>query len=93
MTNPMIAARTALKDAVKYALDTEVDASTQMELWRHFQGVSAICRELKLEETIEFKLSDSSFLSDYTVSADAFGAAAATDNISLTTNNDTVVFG
>lgn len=57
--NPLIQARNALKDAVKYALDNEVGPGTQAELWRHFQGVSAICRELDIEEPeVEFSVGE-----------------------------------
>ncbi len=78
--NPLIQARNALKDAVKYALDTEVDPGTQAELWRHYQGVSAICRELKVEESeVEFSVAGSADLydPDYNISEGLYNFGAA----------------
>ena len=78
--NPLIQARNALKDAVKYALDTEVDPGTQAELWRHFQGVSAICRELNVEEPeVEFSLAGSAEMydPDYNISDGLYNFGAA----------------
>lgn len=78
--NPLIQARNALKDAVKYALDTEVDPGTQAELWRHFQGVSAICRELNVEEPeVEFSVAGSAEMydPDYNISEGLYNFGAA----------------
>jgi hypothetical protein len=78
--NPLISARNALKDAVKYALDNEVGPGTQAELWRHFQGVSAICRELDIEEPmIEFNVAGSADLydPDYNISEGLYNFGAA----------------
>ena len=41
----------ALKDAVKAALDDNVDAALQCELWRHYQGVKQIAKQLEPAST------------------------------------------
>jgi len=78
--NPLISARNALKDAVKYALDNEVGPGTQAELWRHFQGVSAICRELDIEEpVVDFNVEGSAnyYDPDYNISEGLYNYGAA----------------
>ena len=37
----------ALKDAVKSALDDNVDANLQSEIWRHYQGMENIAKQLE----------------------------------------------
>ena len=39
----------ALRDAVKQALDDEVDSNLQGELWRHYQGMKSIASQLQPE--------------------------------------------
>ena len=104
--NPLNQARKALKDAVKYALDTEVDPGTQAELWRHYQGVSAICRELKVEDSeIQFSVGehfDGTHLYDPDANISqglyyspeeygSWGAAGPVDNISIDTSGKDVI--
>jgi len=43
---PYTKAVETLKECVKDAIDTNVDASTQGEIWRHYQGMKAIEKKL-----------------------------------------------
>ena len=44
--NPYLTAIQALEDCVKDAMENNVDASTQSEIWRHYQGIKAIAKQL-----------------------------------------------
>ncbi len=64
----------ALKECVKDAMDTNVDASTQSELWRHYQGIKAIEKQLG-RSSLSFNLDavdrvmDSAYDPDYNIAA------------------------
>ena len=44
--NPYLTAIQALENCVKDAMENNVDASTQSEIWRHYQGIKAIAKQL-----------------------------------------------
>ncbi|AET72780.1 hypothetical protein P29A0810_179 [Synechococcus phage S-CAM8] len=46
----------ALEECVKDAMENDVDPGLQMEIWRHYQGVKAIERQLPKEHNLSFKL-------------------------------------
>ena len=45
----------ALKECVTAAMNSDVDASTQGEIWRHYQGMKAIEKQLN-RTNLSFKL-------------------------------------
>ena len=65
----------ALENCVKDAMENDVDAGLQMELWRHYQGMKAIERQLPKETEYKFSLSGNddtiSFDPDYNVNVAA----------------------
>lgn len=46
----------ALEECVKDAMENDVDPGLQMEIWRHYQGLKAIQRQLPKETNLSFKL-------------------------------------
>ncbi len=82
----------ALKECVKDAMDTNVDASTQSELWRHYQGIKAIEKQIG-RSNLSFNLEGvdrvmEMYDPDYNVQAaqpvefgDAFGSYRAGDDV------------
>ena len=44
--NPYLTAIQALENCVKDAMENNVDASTQSEIWRHYQGIKSIAKQL-----------------------------------------------
>ncbi len=55
----LVAARDALRQALKTALDADADinASTLSELWRHYQGITSIEQNYKAFDKLNFDLS------------------------------------
>ena len=51
--NPYLTAIQALENCVKDAMENNVDASTQSEIWRHYQGIKSIAKQLD-QDTISF---------------------------------------
>ncbi|AOO15463.1 hypothetical protein W1080910_192 [Cyanophage S-RIM12 isolate W1_08_0910] len=54
--NPYQKAIKSLEECVKDAMENDVDPGLQMEIWRHYQGVKAIQRQLPKETNLSFKL-------------------------------------
>lgn len=46
----------ALEECVKDAMENDVDPGLQMEIWRHYQGMKAIDRQLPNPPRFSFKL-------------------------------------
>lgn len=46
----------ALEECVKDAMENDVDPGLQMEIWRHYQGLKSIQRQLPKETNLSFKL-------------------------------------
>ena len=46
----------ALEECVKDAMENDIDPGLQMEIWRHYQGMKAIDRQLPKESRFSFKL-------------------------------------
>ena len=53
--NPYLTAIQALENCVKDAMENNIDASTQSEIWRHYQGIKAIAKQLD-QDTINFNI-------------------------------------
>ena len=90
--NPYQKAADALKVAVKTALDDNVDANLQSEIWRHFQGMQNIADQLKDKTTdYNFSLSTSAFDPDYNITFPTGVVAADTINLD-SIGNDVITF-
>ena len=48
----------ALEECVKDAMENNVDPGLQMEIWRHYQGMKAIDRQLPKQKEYKFSLAD-----------------------------------
>ena len=65
----------ALEDCVKDAMENDVDAALQCEIWRHYQGMKALDRQLPEEHKFSFNLDavdrvmDSAYDPDYNIAA------------------------
>ena len=46
----------ALKECVKQSMESDVSSNTQGEIWRHYQGMKAIDRQLPQPPRFSFKL-------------------------------------
>ena len=56
----------ALEECVKDAMENNVDPGLQSEIWRHYQGMKAIDRQLPKEETkFSFSLDGADRVMDY----------------------------
>ncbi len=53
--NPYLTAIKALEDCVKDAMENNVDASTQSEIWKHYQGIKSIAKQLD-QDKISFNI-------------------------------------
>ena len=53
--NPYLTAIQALENCVKDAMENNIDASTQSEIWRHYQGIKAIAKQLD-QDKISFNI-------------------------------------
>jgi len=91
----------ALEECVKDAMENDVDPGLQMEIWRHYQGVKAIQRQLPKENNLSFKLDGidrvmEMYDSPYTTQDDYTAVAAQSVDIGLGgfgQGNDVITFG
>ncbi len=73
--NPYLTAIQALENCVKDAMENNVDANTQSEIWRHYQGIKAIAKQLE-QDKISFDINTDTITGiNYTVNDLAFDAA------------------
>ena len=77
----------ALKECVKDAIDSNVDASTQGEIWRHYQGMKAIEKQIG-RSSMSFKLDGIDRVMDY----DPDYNIAAGQPVDLNVGNDVITF-
>ncbi|WDS60976.1 hypothetical protein SBM1_00104 [Synechococcus phage S-BM1] len=54
----------ALKECVKNAMENDLDANTQGEIWRHYQGMKAIEKKVG-RSSLSFKLDSVDNVMDY----------------------------
>ena len=96
--NPYLTAIQALENCVKDAMENNVDASTQSEIWRHYQGIKAIAKQLD-QDKISLDINTDTITGvNYTVNDLAFDAmqpvtfpsAFSEDTITFNTGTDTV---
>ena len=77
----------ALKECVKDAMDSNVDASTQGEIWRHYQGMKAIEKQIG-RSGMSFKLDGIDRVMDY----DPDYNVVAGQPVDLNLGNDVITF-
>tara|TARA_R100000030_G_scaffold15704_1_gene10386 strand:+ start:109 stop:372 length:264 start_codon:yes stop_codon:yes gene_type:complete len=77
----------ALKECVKDAMDSNVDASTQGEIWRHYQGMKAIEKQIG-RSSMSFKLDGIDRVMDY----DPDYNIVAGQPVDLNVGNDVITF-
>ena len=90
----------ALEECVKDAMENDIDPGLQSEIWRHYQGMKAIDRQLPDAPKFSFKLDalDRAFDTipdtnavDGALDYYTYGAAQPVDSISLSTGGDDVI--
>tara|TARA_Y100000356_G_C11062274_1_gene184498 strand:- start:42 stop:323 length:282 start_codon:yes stop_codon:yes gene_type:complete len=81
----------ALEECVKDAMENDIDPGLQSEIWRHYQGMKAIDRQLPDAPKFSFKLDALDNAFDTTPDYYTYGAAQPVDNISIATGGDDVI--
>ena len=85
----------ALEECVKDAMENDVDPGLQSEIWRHYQGMKAIDRQLPKESRFSFKLDALDNAMDTTPETidylNSYLAAQPVDNISISTGGTDVI--
>ena len=90
--NPYLTAIQALEDCVKDALENNVDASIQTEIWRHYQGIKGIAKQLD-QDTIRINIdTDNLCTKTVTFSDPTDFPTGQSINLNLNTETDTVTF-
>ena len=93
--NPYLTAIQALENCVKDAMENNVDASTQSEIWKHYQGIKAISKQLD-QDTISFNIdTDNLTGANFTINDLAYDAGQPVDYITgshLTGGDDIITF-
>ena len=77
----------ALEDCIKDAMENDLDAALQCEIWRHYQGMKGIERQLPKEKKFSFKLDSI----DDILNIDIPPGPYAADTISISTGGDDVI--
>ena len=77
----------ALEECVKDAMDSNVDANTQGEIWRHYQGMKAIEKQIG-RSSMSFKLDGIDRVMDY----DPDYNIVAGQPVDLNVGNDVITF-
>ena len=80
----------ALEECVKDAMENDIDPGLQMEIWRHYQGMKAIDRQLPDEPKFSFKLDSVDRVMEYDSDYNIL-AAQPVGNISIATGGDDVI--
>ena len=86
--NPYQKAIKALEDCVKDAMENNIDPGLQSEIWRHYQGMKAIDRQLPDNPKFSFKLDALDDAMDY---VNIPPGPYAADTISLNTGGEDVI--
>ena len=74
-------------------MENDVDPGLQMEIWRHYQGMKAIERQLPKESRFSFSLDGADRVMDLYDPDYNIQAAQPVDNISISTGgNDVITF-
>ena len=80
----------ALEECVKDAMENDVDPGLQSEIWRHYQGMKAVNRQLPDEPKFSFKLDSVDRVMEYDPDYN-IQAAQPFDNISIATGGEDVI--
>ena len=89
--NPYLTAIQALENCVKDAMENNVDASTQSEIWRHYQGIKAISKQLD-QDTISFNIDTDNLTGvNFTVNDLAYDAGQPIDFTMPTQSGDDII--
>ena len=88
LMNPYLQAVKALENCVKDAMENNVDATTQSEIWRHYQGMKAIDKQIG--RTSNYSISTSG---DDTISFDYDGIVAGQPVNFSSVGQDVITFG
>ena len=86
----------ALEECVKDAMENDVDPGLQSEIWRHYQGMKAIDRQLPDEPKFSFKLDSVDRVLDYDPDYNVQAASPVDfDGVGLgeSFGNDVITFG
>ena len=83
----------ALEECVKDAMENNIDPGLQMEIWRHYQGMKAIERQLPKQKEYKFSIADDtiSISSGYYDPDHNVQAAQPVDNIFFSTEGQDVI--
>ena len=80
----------ALEECVKDAMENNIDPGLQSEIWRHYQGMKAIDRQLPEEVKFSFSLDAADRVMDY--DPDYNIAAAQPVDLGDTYGKDVITF-
>jgi len=82
----------ALEECVKDAMENNIDPGLQSEIWRHYQGMKAVSRQLPEEHRFSFRLDSVDRVMEYDPDYN-IQAAQPVGNISISTDgNDVITF-
>ena len=81
----------ALEECVKDAMENDLDASTQGEIWRHYQGMKAIEKQVG-RSSFSFKLDSADRVMDYDPDYNILAAQPVGDISFATGGNDVITF-
>ena len=87
--NPYLTAIQALENCVKDAMENNIDANTQSEIWRHYQGIKAIAKQLD-QDTINFNI-DTNLGVNFTVNDLAYDAGQPIDFTMPTQSGEDII--
>ena len=82
----------ALEECVKDAMENDVDAALQCEIWRHYQGMKAIDRQLPDEPRFSFKLDAIDDVMDYNPDYNIQAAQSVDIDFGATYGKDVITF-
>ena len=89
--NPYLTAIQALENCVKDAMENNIDASTQSEIWRHYQGIKAIAKQLD-QDTISFNIDTDNLTGvNFAVNDLAYDAGQPIDFTMATQSGDDII--
>ena len=82
----------ALEECVKDAMENDIDPGLQMEIWRHYQGMKAIDRQLPDEPRFSFKLDAIDDVMDYNPDYNIQAAQPVDLDFGATYGKDVITF-
>lgn len=82
----------ALEECVKDAMENNIDPGLQSEIWRHYQGMKAIDRQLPDEPRFSFKLDAIDDVMDYNPDYNIQAAQPVDLDFGATYGKDVITF-